>query len=68
MVVLVRDQLVPQLMLKRLEKAYITEVLNEKANSLRKTAEALEIHYSGLLHKLKKLEIAKNTTRSVSNG
>ena len=52
----------------KFEKAYITEVLNEKANSLRKTAEALEIHYSGLLRKLNKLEIAENTTRSVSNG
>ena len=52
----------------KFEKAYITEVLNEKANSLRKTAEALEIHYSGLLRKLKKLEIAKSAARSVFSG
>jgi len=41
----------------RFEKAYIKSVLQDNECNLRKTAEALDMHYSNLLLRLKRLGV-----------
>jgi len=50
------------------EKAYIQQVIEDNDCKLRKAAEALDIHYSALLNKIKAKGIAITRPREASHG
>lgn len=52
----------------RFEKDYITTALHAHGCNLRKTAEALDMHYSNMLLKLKRLGITIKHHEEVNNG
>ena len=50
------------------ETAYIRQVIEANDYRLRKAAEALDIHYSALMNKIKTKGITINKPMEVSNG
>ena len=50
------------------EKAYIQQVIEDNDSKLRKAAEALDIHYSALLTKIKAKGIAITRPTGASHG
>ena len=50
------------------ETAYIQQVIEANDCRLRKAAEALDIHYSALMNKIKSKGITINRPMEVSNG
>lgn len=52
---------------KDFEKAYIQQVIEDNDCRLRKAAEALDIHYSALMNKIKTKGIAINKSKEATN-